>query len=49
MSAWRDYKLSPAAFTLDQALRELGDELHNRPDWVRIPLAGILELSRLDQ
>ena len=24
-----------------QARRELGDELDNRPDWVRRPLAGV--------
>ncbi len=32
------------AFLLDKALYELGYELDNRPDWVRIPLLGILEL-----
>ncbi len=29
-------------FTLEKALYELRYELHNRPDWVRIPLKGIL-------
>ena len=29
------------AFVLDKALYELGYELNNRPDWVRIPLVGI--------
>jgi maltose alpha-D-glucosyltransferase/alpha-amylase len=29
---------------LDKALYELSYELNNRPDWVRIPLAGILQL-----
>ncbi|HXI27986.1 MAG TPA: putative maltokinase, partial [Vicinamibacterales bacterium] len=33
-----------AAFTLDKALYELAYELNNRPDWVRIPLAGIRKL-----
>ena len=33
---------------LDKALYELGYELNNRPDWVHIPLAGLLRLrSRL--
>jgi maltose alpha-D-glucosyltransferase / alpha-amylase len=32
------------AFTLDKALYELGYELNHRPDWVRIPLIGILKL-----
>ncbi len=29
-------------FTLDKALYELGYELNNRPDWVHIPLAGLI-------
>ena len=32
------------AFVLDKALYELGYELNNRPDWVHIPLAGLLRL-----
>jgi maltose alpha-D-glucosyltransferase/alpha-amylase len=32
------------AFVLDKALYELGYELNNRPDWIRIPLAGVLGL-----
>jgi maltose alpha-D-glucosyltransferase/alpha-amylase len=39
--AWRPLL---AAFTLDKALYELGYELNNRPDWVRIPLMGIRTL-----
>jgi maltose alpha-D-glucosyltransferase/alpha-amylase len=30
------------AFIFDKALYELGYELNNRPDWVHIPLAGLL-------
>ena len=33
-----------SAFLLDKALYELGYELNNRPDWVHIPLAGLLRL-----
>jgi len=33
-------------YLLDKALYELVYELNNRPAWVRIPLAGILQLSR---
>jgi maltose alpha-D-glucosyltransferase/alpha-amylase len=34
------------AFLLEKAFYELGYELNNRPDWVRMPLKGILELAR---
>jgi maltose alpha-D-glucosyltransferase/alpha-amylase len=33
-----------SAFMLDKALYELGYELNNRPDWVHIPLTGLLRL-----
>ena len=32
------------AYLLDKAIYELGYELNNRPDWVKIPLQGILQL-----
>ncbi|MBI4476933.1 MAG: maltose alpha-D-glucosyltransferase [Acidobacteria bacterium] len=32
-------------FMLEKALYELGYELNNRPDWIRIPIRGILELT----
>jgi maltose alpha-D-glucosyltransferase / alpha-amylase len=31
-------------YLLEEAVHELGFELNNRPDWVRIPLEGILQL-----
>ncbi len=34
------------AYLLDKALYELVYELNNRPTWVRIPLSGVLQLSR---
>jgi maltose alpha-D-glucosyltransferase/alpha-amylase len=34
-------------YTLEKALYEVAYELNNRPDWVRIPLAGIRELLGL--
>ncbi len=39
-----DFKLLLDAFLLEKALYELGYELNNRPDWVGIPLQGILDL-----
>jgi maltose alpha-D-glucosyltransferase/alpha-amylase len=33
------------AYLLDKAVYELAYELNNRPDWVRIPLVGILDLA----
>jgi maltose alpha-D-glucosyltransferase/alpha-amylase len=33
-----------AAFLLDKALYEFAYELGNRPDWIDIPLAGLLQL-----
>jgi maltose alpha-D-glucosyltransferase/alpha-amylase len=40
----REWAVVLRAFVLDKALYELGYELNNRPDWVRIPLIGILKL-----
>ena len=39
-----DLDLLLQGFILDKALYELGYELNNRPDWVHIPLSGILRL-----
>ncbi|HVW79153.1 MAG TPA: maltose alpha-D-glucosyltransferase [Alloacidobacterium sp.] len=39
-----DLQLLLDAYVLDKALYELGYELNNRPEWVRIPLIGILSL-----
>jgi maltose alpha-D-glucosyltransferase/alpha-amylase len=39
-----DFQLVIDAYVLDKALYELGYELNNRPEWVRIPLTGIVSL-----
>jgi maltose alpha-D-glucosyltransferase/alpha-amylase len=33
-------------FEIDKALYELGYELNNRPEWVHVPLEGLLQLMR---
>src|SRR5579884_676480 len=40
----KDLDLILDAYLLDKALYELAYELNNRPDWVRIPLMGIVSL-----
>ena len=32
------------AFLLNKCLYEIGYELNNRPDWVRVPVRGVLDL-----
>ena len=39
-----DLELQLTTMLLEKALYELRYELNTRPDWVRIPLRGILEL-----
>jgi maltose alpha-D-glucosyltransferase/alpha-amylase len=40
----QDRRVLLDAFLLQKALYEVAYELNNRPDWVRIPLRGILSL-----
>jgi maltose alpha-D-glucosyltransferase/alpha-amylase len=42
--AREDLKVLLEAHLLEKALYELAYELNNRPDWVRIPLHGMLQL-----
>jgi maltose alpha-D-glucosyltransferase/alpha-amylase len=39
-----DVEMLLQGFIVDKALYELGYELNNRPEWVHIPLAGLLRL-----
>jgi maltose alpha-D-glucosyltransferase/alpha-amylase len=36
------------AFQMEKAVYELGYELNNRPDWLRVPLAGIEQLLGIE-
>lgn len=42
-----DRELLIEAFALEKAFYELSYELNNRPDWVQIPLIGILHLAQI--
>ena len=44
--SWDDVRGLLELFVLEKALYELRYELDNRPDWVRIPLRGILDLLK---
>jgi maltose alpha-D-glucosyltransferase/alpha-amylase len=44
LPAPRDLDVLLRAYVLDKALYELAYELNNRPSWVHIPLAGVLQL-----
>jgi maltose alpha-D-glucosyltransferase / alpha-amylase len=39
-----ELKILLNVYLLEKALYELGYELNNRPDWVRIPLIGVIQL-----
>jgi len=39
-----EFSLLLSVYLLEKAVYELGYELNNRPDWVKLPLRGILEL-----
>ena len=36
--------LTAHAHLLEKAIYEIGYELNNRPDWIKIPLQGVLQL-----
>ena len=45
MARWPDHR-SHADLSIDKAVRELAFELAHRPDWVHIPLRGLVRLMR---
>ncbi|MGA7104638.1 MAG: hypothetical protein WBX49_04765, partial [Candidatus Deferrimicrobiaceae bacterium] len=38
-----------SVYLLEKSIYELGYELNNRPDWVKLPLRGILQLLETDE
>ena len=44
---WDDARRLLDLFTVEKACYELAYELDNRPDWVRVPIAGLLDLMRV--
>lgn len=44
-----DLKILLDVFLLDKAIYEVGYELNNRPDWVKVPLQGILQLIEAEE
>lgn len=45
----KNIKILLDAFLLDKALYEVSYELNNRPDWVKVPLEGILQLMETEE
>jgi maltose alpha-D-glucosyltransferase/alpha-amylase len=43
-----DIQILLNGYLLQKAMYELGYELNNRPDWVRIPLDGITQILEVD-
>ena len=43
-----ELKILLDAYLLEKAVYELGYELNNRPDWVKVPLQGILQLLEVE-
>lgn len=44
-----ELKVMLDAFLLEKAVYEIGYELNHRPDWVRVPLQGILQLLEAEE
>ena len=43
-TSWQEVQGLLHLFLLEKAFYELGYEVNNRPDWVRVPVAGLLDL-----
>jgi maltose alpha-D-glucosyltransferase/alpha-amylase len=42
--AWEELQFLLDAYLMEKAVYEVGYELNSRPEWVRVPLQGILQL-----
>ncbi|MDH4361662.1 MAG: maltose alpha-D-glucosyltransferase [Nitrospirota bacterium] len=47
-ASFDDIQILLNGYLLQKAIYELGYELNNRPDWVRIPLDGIIQILEVD-
>ena len=45
----RDFEKLLQAFLLEKAIYEVGYELNNRPDWIEIPIRGVLQIMASKQ
>jgi maltose alpha-D-glucosyltransferase/alpha-amylase len=37
------------AYCLEKAIYELGYELNNRPEWVKVPIQGVRQLLQIQE
>ena len=44
-----EFNLMLSVHTLEKAIYELGYELNNRPNWVDVPIAGILQIVKPEE
>ncbi|RLC94508.1 MAG: alpha-amylase, partial [Chloroflexi bacterium] len=44
-----EFKVLLDAYLLDKAMYELSYELNNRPDWLKVPIEGVLQLLEEDR
>jgi maltose alpha-D-glucosyltransferase / alpha-amylase len=44
-----EFNLMLSVYTLEKAIYELGYELNNRPNWVDVPIAGILQIVKPEE
>jgi predicted trehalose synthase len=45
----RDLQVLLDAYCLEKAIYELGYELNNRPEWVKVPIQGVRQLLQIQE